>query len=315
MFRRVGLELELLTPRHHSRVSFARALARLVKGRVEFGFKYFSEGTLPDGRPLCRLSSAARVVERSGQVLVTLVDDNTIRAGLAETPAAKTLFATDELRLALLAERLSWSPSDSTRLRALKQLFDGFFENGALHDAFGNALVIPLTEPRAWHRVCEVVTRPLVGARERRAVVDAVLATANELGCTIPASAALHAHYDAAPWRDVKRLSHLVVNHAAHRDAWWAALSPNPGCLKLAPFPADVVRVAQQPGRVPFPTFAAALHLAGANKACDLNLLGVIEPHPRQKTLEVRCLPMSLNTDAVLSTLNAAERLLREALG
>jgi hypothetical protein len=60
---------------------------------------------------------------------------------------------------------------------------------------------------------------------------------------------------------------------------------------------------------------AAALHLAGANKACDLNLLGVIEPHPRQKTLEVRCLPMSLNTDAVLSTLNAAERLLREALG
>jgi len=237
MFRRVGLELELLTPRRHSRVSFARALARRVKGRVEFGFKYFSEGTLPDGRPLCRLSSAARVVERSGRVLVTLVDDNTIRAGLPEQPAAQTLFATDELRLALLAERLSWSPTEATRLRALQKLFDGFFENGALHDAFGNALVIPLTEPRAWHRVCEVVTRPLVGPRDRRAVVDTVLATANELGCTIPPSAALHAHYDAAPWRDVKRLSRPVVDHAAHRDAWCAALPPHPGCPKPPPLP------------------------------------------------------------------------------
>ena len=65
----MGLELELLTPKGHTRVSFARALARRVKGRVEFGFKYFSEGTLPDGRPLCRLSLATRVVERGGRVL------------------------------------------------------------------------------------------------------------------------------------------------------------------------------------------------------------------------------------------------------
>lgn len=309
----MGLELELLTPKGHSRVSFARALARRVKGRVEFGFKYFSEGTLPDGRPLCRLSLATRVLERGGRVLATLVDDNTIRAGLASKPVRRTLHATDELRLALLAERLSWSDSESNRLSVLETLFDGFFDGGTLHDAFGNALVITMNEPTSWHRVCEVVTRPLVGARERQAVVVAALATANELGCTIPPSAALHAHYDAAPWRDVRRLSRLVVEHAAHRDDWWAVLSPNPRCLKLAPFPDDVVRVARRPGRISFSTFAAALRLAGATKACDLNLLGVIEPHPRQPTLEVRCLPMSLEVGSVLASLADAERLLQRA--
>jgi hypothetical protein len=310
----VGLELELLAPKGHTRVSFARALARRVKGRVEFGFKYFSEGTLADGRPLCRLSLAARVVERDGRVLATLVDDNTIRAGLAAKPAARTLHATDDLRLALLAERVSWSETEADRLRALAALFDGFEDGGTLHDAFGNPVVIALTEPRSWHRVCELVTRPLEGDRERRTLVELALSTASDLGCTIPASAALHAHYDAAPWRDVKRLSRLVMEHAARRDAWWAALSPNPGCLKLAPFPADMVRVARQPGRVAFSTFAAALRLAGAAKACDLNVLGVIEPHPRQPTLEVRCLPMSLEVDDMLSSLGRAEQLLQQLL-
>lgn len=310
----MGLELELLTPKGHTRVSFARVLARRVKGRVEFGFKYFSEGTLPGGRPLCRLSLAARVVERDGRVLARLVDDNTIRDGLPAKPAGRTLHATDDLRLALLAERRCWSDSEDARLEQLEALFEGFVEDGTLHDAFGNPLVITMNEPRSWHRVCEVVTRPLDGNRERRSLVDAVLSTAKALGCTLPSTAALHAHYDAAPWRDVKRLSRLVVEHAAHRDAWWAALSPNPGCLKLAPFPADVVRVAQQPGRVGFSTFAAALRLAGATKACDLNVLGVIEPHPRQPTLEVRCLPMSLEPDAVLASLERAEQLLQRSL-
>lgn len=308
----MGLELELLTPKGHSRVSFARALARRVKGRVEFGFKYFSEGTLPDGRPLCRLSLATRVLDRNGQVLATLVDDNTIREGLAKKPARRTLHATDDLRLALLVERLGWSDGENTRLDAVRDLFAGFERDGTLHDTFGHPLVVTMNEPASWHRVCEVVTRPL--EKDRAQVVWLILQTAAELGCTLPSTAALHAHYDAEPWRDVSRLRRLIVDHAQHREHWWRTLEPNPKCLKLAPFPPNVLRVAQQPGRVAFPTFAAALKLAGAEKACDLNLLGVIDPHPKQPTLEVRCLPMSLEPNHVLETLRAAERLLANAL-
>lgn len=309
-FHRVGLELELLGPEGHSRVTFARALARRVKGRVEYGFKYFSEGALPDGRPLCRLSLATRVVEPDGRVLASVVDDNTVREGLPLRPAARALYATDDLRLALLAERLGWSARPGHRLDALAALFEGFERGGTLHDAFGHPLVVRLEEPRAWHRVCEVVTRPLEGERERARVVGVVLDTAAALGCTLPTTAALHAHYDAGPWRSVARLRALILAAAAKRDAWWAALQPNPACLKLGPFPADVVKVAKRRAAVPFSTFAAALKLAGASKACDLNLLGVIEPRPRQRTLEVRCLPMSLEAGAVLASLKAAEALL-----
>lgn len=294
-------------------MTFAREVARRTRGRVQFGFKYFSEGRLPDGRPLCRLSLATRVVDSKGRPLVTLVDDNTVRDGLPKTPAAPTLHATDDLRLALLAERVSWRETPGARLEALRAVFDGFVAQGQVFDAFGNALLVTLQEPKSWHRVCEVVTRPLVGARERRAVVALVLAVANDFGCTLPSTAALHAHYDAKPWREVKALSRLVLEHAVHREAWWQALAPNPRCLKLAPFPADVVRVARTPGRVSFATFAAALKLAGASKECDLNLLGVIEPHPRQPTLEVRCLPMALEAEAVLASLARVEQLLGRA--
>ncbi|MBL8922240.1 MAG: amidoligase family protein [Myxococcaceae bacterium] len=306
----MGLELELLAPPSQSRVTFARALARRVKGRVEYGFKYWSEGTLAGGRPLCRLSLAARVLERDGRVLATLVDDNTLHGGLPAAPRARTLHATDDLRLALLVERLGWGATAARRPEPVKALFGGFVEAGTLHDAFGHPLVVTMEEPVAHHRVCEVVTRPLEGPGEREAIVGLVLEVADALGCTVPPTAALHAHYDAAPWRSVRALRRLILTHATQREQWWRALSPNPRCLKLGPFPPAVVRVARARRRVPFRTFAAALSLAGVSKACDLNVLGVIEPHPRQPTLEVRCLPMSLDPVAVLRSLGAAEALL-----
>lgn len=310
----MGLELELLAAPSQSRVTFARALARRVKGRVEFGFKYWSEGTLPDGRPLCRLSLATRVLERDGRVLATLVDDNTLHGGLPPSPRARTLHATDELRLALLVERLGWSARPAQRLGWVKTLFGGFEEDGTLHDAWGHPLVVTMEEPVAHHQVCEVVTRPLDGPGERAATVHLVLDVAAATGCTVPGTAALHAHYDAAPWRSVRALSRLILAHASQRERWWRALAPNPRCLKLGPFPDDAIKVARARRRVPFRTFAAALQLAGVSKACDLNVLGVIEPHPRQRTLEVRCLPMSLDPVAVLGALDAAEALLAPCL-
>lgn len=40
----------------------------------------------------------------------------------------------------------------------------------------------------------------------------------------------------------------------------------------------------------PFQTFANRLDSAGLTKRLDLNLLGVIHEHHRQRTVEVRCL-------------------------
>jgi hypothetical protein len=306
---RVGLELELLAPRGVDRPAVAHAIARRVRGHVEHGFKYSSEGRLPDGRPLCRLSDAVRVVDGRG-VLVTLVDDPTVREGLPLRPKRRTLAATDDLRIALVAERICWSRRQDTRLEPLARLFGGPAEDGALADAFGHPVVVTLDEPVSWGRVCEFVTRPLGTRADRRQVVELLLSVARELRLAIPAEAALHAHYDAAPWRSTRALRRLILESTDHRAAWHARLSPNPRCLKLGPFPPDVVRVAREGARVAFSTFAAALRLAGAKKEGDVNVLGVIEPRPRQPTLELRCLPMALDAGSIHASLEAAEALL-----
>lgn len=310
---RVGLELELLGPRGVDRQAVAHAIARRVRGHVEYGFKYWSEGTLPDGRPLCLLSDAVRVVDARG-VLVTIVDDNTLRDGLPGRPKVRTLTGTDDLRLALLAERTCWSRRRDARLEPLAALFGGEVTQGGVHDAFGHPVVVPLEEPASWSRVCEFVTRPLERRDERAQVVGFVLEAARELRLSVPRAAALHAHYDAAPWRSAPALRRLILESVARRDEWHARLQPNVHCRKLGPFPPDVVRVAKEGARVSFPTLAAAVRLGGATKECDVNVLGVVEPRPRQATLEVRCLPMSLDPARVLGSLEAVEALLRPLL-
>lgn len=311
---RVGLELELLAPRGVDRPAVAHALARRVRGHVEYGFKYYSEGQLPGGRPLCLLSEAVRVVDGNG-VLATLVDDNTLRAGLPARPKRRTLAATDDVRLALLAERQCWSRRRDGRLAPLAALFGGEASEGGLTDPFGHPVVVPLEEPVAWARVCEIVTRPLATRAERAQVVGLVLDAARELRLVVPASAALHAHYDAGPWRSTPALRRLILDSVDRRADWHARLAPNPRCRKLGPFPPDVVRVAREGARVVFPTFAAAVRLAGAKKEGDVNVLGVVEPRPRHPTLELRCLPMSLDAGRVLASLEAGEALLRPLLG
>lgn len=311
---RVGLELELLAPRGVDRPALAHAIARRVRGHVEYGFKYWSEGTLPDGRPLCLLSNAVRVVDARG-VLVTLVDDNTLRDGLPARPKKRTLAGTDDVRLALLAERTCWSRRRDERLEPLAALFGGEVAEGGVRDAFGHPVVVPLEEPASWARVCELVTRPLATRAERQQVVGLTLGAAQELKLSVPRAAALHAHYDAAPWRSTPALRRLILDSVERRAEWQARLRPNPNCRKLGPFPADVVRVAKEGARVTFPTLAAAVRLAGAKKDGDVNVLGVVEPRPRHATLELRCLPMSLEPHVVLASLDAAEALLRPLLG
>jgi hypothetical protein len=138
-----------------------------------------------------------------------------------------------------------------------------------------------------------------------------VMKLARTLGFTVPREAAVHAHFDAGPFRSTARLRSLVLRWTAERDAWLARLQPNPHCRKLGPFPRDVVRVAQTADdATPFETVAAGYLLAGLHRAVDLNLLGLVEQHPRHPTLEVRCLPGSLDVDATLARLEAVDEFL-----
>ena len=93
----VGLEVELLAPQGKTRFDLARALAKLAGGALRLSFKYHGQGTLPDGRPDCQLSPAAKVMVR-GKWFASVVDDPTIIEDLAPASPTMRIARTDDVR-------------------------------------------------------------------------------------------------------------------------------------------------------------------------------------------------------------------------
>lgn len=319
---RYGVELELLAPTHRDRDAVAAAIAARVPGAtLQVGFKHRVDGELAPGRPRCVLSLAARVVDSDGAWVCDVVDDPTIR-GHADPVGQRPALILDDTRLALWLAAKGWrrahgNASLAERLATLTDTFDGTLDLSQglpkVVDPWGQVLALVEAESAAHHRVCEVVTAPLP-KEKRDALVAVVVDVANHLGCTIPETAALHLHLDAGAWTDGPRLARLIRGWSSDRESHLQTMRANRRCLKLGNFPDDVTRVADAvlaAGEdVPWSTVATGLVMAGVRKELDLNLRGVVDSHPLQPTLEVRCLPMSLDVDDVIASLNAAEGLL-----
>ena len=304
MSSRIGLELELLAPPGKTRFDLARALAKQARGALRLSFKYHGQGVLPDGRPDCHLTPAARVLVR-GKWFASVVDDPTIVDDLSQTTEFMRIARTDDVRLAAWIER-----SCPGHFRPLQKTFAATEEEEGFVDPWGQPLVRwhHVTAERA--RVCEVVLRPL-GQKELAPTLRRVMKLATSLGFTVPAEAAVHAHFDAAPFRSTASLRRLVLAWSKDRALWVSRIKPNPRCRKLGPFPPDVVRVAKEAtDELPFETLAAGLLLAGLHRAVDLNLLGLVERFPKQPTIEVRCLPGSLDPEATLEAISHARAFL-----
>lgn len=348
---RFGVELELLAPSPLDRRGVAAALAEALRPDhgdvvVTRGFKHRVDGEqrAPQqdrGVPRCLLSERLRVSTADGRWLLDLVDDPTIRDHVAAAPGVRgerdhdgdpdgagirPLVIADDTRLSLWLADHCWAPIHARPWAAVFDAARTTFgaevvasDDGAVVvDRYGQVLAVVTHEPAAHHRVVEVVTAPLP-RHERDALLRTVLTTTGDLGCTVPSTAALHLHLDAAPFADAHRLAALIVGWNADVDGHREALGTNPRCLKLGAFPKDAVRVAEsvrsRTDPLPFRTVATAWRLAGVDKALDLNLRGVLDERPVQPTLEIRCLPMALNADAVIATLDRGEALVRSLAG
>lgn len=298
---RVGLELELLAPPDKSREDLARALARQAGGALRRGWKYHGHGLLEDGRPDCHLTPAWHV----DALGTSFVDDPTIVDDLTPGAPPLRIARTDDVRLAAFIERTC-----DVDFRALVKTFGAVAADDGFVDPWGQPLV-------RWHavssqrlRVTEVVLPPLA-PRTLATTLRHVMKTARDLGFLVPKEAAVHAHFDAAPFRSTAALRRLVLAWTAQRDAWRARFEPNPHCRKLGPFPEHVVRVAKEAtDDMDFETVAAGMLLGGLHRAVDVNLLGLVEKFPKQPTIEVRCLPGSLDADATLARLEHARAFL-----
>jgi hypothetical protein len=314
---RVGFEVELLTPRGSTRADLARVIATAAGGRVERVFHPDSEPSAVPGMGSFRhLTPGFTVVDAAGRRVCDVVDDVTVVADLdvraAALPGWYRVLTDDPRLLNLLAGVCDPDADLADVLTPVAELFgtevqatDRSVYRVADRDGASVAMAAPLPGER--HRPAEIVTVPL--ERDHAAALDRLLEPAAELGCTVPVEAAVHLHFDAAPFRSPTAFANVVDLFAHWRPALWQLFGTNPACRRLAPPPPALVELLPKLRAMGTWDEVAAADL-GLTKYSDVNLVNVVRAPAVKDTLEVRILPGAATTGAIIGRAAVAEGLL-----
>ncbi|WP_129782811.1 amidoligase family protein [Promicromonospora panici] len=319
---RIGFEIELLAPAGSDRQVLADALAAGRTGRVRRSFHTDSEPSAVPGVGVFRhLSPAFDVVDTDGAPVARLVDDITLVADLAGTTTRSGhrgwyRVLCDEPRLLRMIERLVNPDAPlSDVLAPVADLFGTHVEvmRGAarVNDATGATIAVVMPLPAGRERPCEVITPPIAGDHGR--VLDELLRPARDLRFTVPAEAAVHLHLDGAPFRRPAAFANLVRLFGYWREPLWDALGTNPACRRLAPLPAELLRLVERDDQT-WGELCAAAREIGLTKYADVNLTQLVAPRPVRDTVEVRILPGALDASDIVQGAALVERLLLRCL-
>lgn len=319
---RTGFEIELLAPAGSDRQVLADVLAARGDGRVHRSFHTDSEpSTVPGVGVFRHLSPAFDVVDGAGSPVARLVDDITLTSDLAGTttrPGHRGWYRVlcDEPRLLRLIERHTDPEAGPGEVLApVADLFGTRVElmGGAarVNDGTGATIAVVMPLPAGRERPCEVITPPIAG--DHGTVLDELLTPARDLGFTVPAEAAVHLHLDGAPFRRAPAFANLVRLFAHWREPLWEVLGTNPACRRLAPLPADLLRLVER-GDQSWDELRAAARTTGLTKYADVNLTQLVAPRPVRDTVEVRILPGAIDAPDIVRGAALVERLLLRCL-
>jgi hypothetical protein len=179
-----------------------------------------------------------------------------------------------------------------------------------LDDDTGATVAMATALARGRDRPCEIVTAPLVA--DHRATLRLLLGHAQALGFTVPREAAVHLHFDGAPFRAVRPFSNLVRLFALWRDELRSALGSNPAATRVRPLPDELLRSAETAST--WPGLQAAAREVGLTKFFDVNLTALLSDAPVRDTVEVRILPGSIDADEIVGRAALVEQLLDRCL-
>jgi hypothetical protein len=315
--QRIGFEIELLAPPGSSRADLAHEIAHRHGGGVLRFFHTDSEPSLVPGMDFfIHLTPGFAVVDPDGLLVCELVDDITIRQDLdPHAPAVPGWYriVSDEPRLMRLVHR--YADPDAPLSTVLDPLADVFGVEAeetdgvmAVTDDDGATIAIAAPMPGERERPCEIITPPLRDHHEAR--LERILAPARDLGFTVPSESAVHLHVDAGPLRQVTTFDNIVRLFSAWREHVHGLLKTNPRCLRLAPLPQAVVNLAAGPTAATWDELSRAAMSAGLTKYMDINLTALVDPRPEQDTVEIRCLPGSVDPASIIGQAVLVERLL-----
>ena len=318
-----GFEIELLAPRGSSRRALAERYAREAGGTVVPFFHPQSELSLvPDTPVFENLTLGFEARDAQGALIAKCVDDLTLVDDLdREKPPQPGWFrvVSDDARLLNLVARVG--RADAGPLEAVARVAELFgtepevFPEGMVRVTDRNKAPIAIATrlPGERERPCEIVTPPI--ARDHAARLDALLAPARVMGFVIPKEAAVHVHFDGAPFRDARRFQRLVRLVAAEIDALKQRVRTNPRCRRLGGWPAelhDVINSADF-GELAWPEAQARLQECGLTKYCDVNVKNIVHDIPDKPTIEIRVFPGHIETQPILDGAAVFEDLLRRA--
>jgi hypothetical protein len=313
---RIGFEIELLAPVGSSRRALADELAARRGGRVRPVWHRDSEPSLVPGLGrFLHLTQGFEVVDAAGELVCTLVDDITLLRDLDPTipplPGWFRILTDDARLLDLIAVQTDPAVELSASLDAVAALWASSARRRGdvllLEDGAGTTIALAAPQGGGRERACEIVTPPLTA--DHGSFLEHLLRAARDLGFTVPAEAAVHLHYDAAPFRDADTLANVV-----RLFGWWRAvlhrvLGTNPLCRRLAALPAPLLDAAA--GHPSYDELRAAASAGGLSKFFDVNLTHLFAENPVLDTLEVRILPGSIEGDEIVRRASLVERLLR----
>jgi hypothetical protein len=319
LHRRIGFELELLAPSGSSRLTLATALATECGGQVRPVWHEDSEPAVVKslGGRFLHLTQGFEVVRSSGEPLCTLVDDVTIVSDLDPTapalPGWHRILTDDPRLLHLLARTSDPGGSLETSLDGAAALWGESVEQyGTVWrlESKGATIALATVAGGERERPCEIVTPPLTD--DHASALSQLLGPARDLGFTVPVEAAVHVHFDGAPFREPAAFANVVRLFGYWREPLRHLLRTNPSCRRLAPLPAELVEAAS--GTPSADDLRAAAKRGGLTKFYDVNLTQLLRDDPIRDTIEIRILPGTLDANEVVEGAARIEALLERCL-
>lgn len=308
---KTGLEIELMAPPGLSRRDLAEATAARIGGTVERFFHPQSEPSAVEGRPVFEnLTPGFRVRDGQGVWVASFVDDLTLQRDLDRERAPLAgwrRIVADDGRLLRLVER--HCDPDAEGDRTLEPLAALFGTQAQRHEAGmvrvvderGRSVAIDAPLPGERERPCEIVTAPI--ETDHDAVLEGLLGDAGALGFTAPVEGATHVHFDGGPLCSAGAIAGLVEVWTRHGEALKRLVGVNPRCVRLGDWPAGLADLTASEAfrALDWSGARAALGGAGLTKYCDLNLANLLTGRPEKHTVEVRVLPVLLETPSLMA--------------
>jgi hypothetical protein len=322
---RLGFEVELLAPAGKSRLDLAEAIARDCGGSVRRFFHPQSEPSLVPGTPVFHsLTLGFEVFTAEQEWVVRCVDDLTLQSDLQRNappqPGWYRILSDDERLLRLVQQQADPQSPVSEVLDPIAALFGTIPTPGAggmfrVNDRAGASIAIAAALPGERERPCELITAPLDPAHHHQ--LERWLKVARELGFSAPLEGATHIHFDATAIQSAATLAHLVQLLSTYGQTLKELMGTNPHCRRLGPWPAELLETVSQPdfSQLSWREAQSRLQPLPLSKYCDFNLLNCILDRPDQNTLEVRILPVFLESQPILEAADLFVALLRRAQG